>query len=143
VLRLTERCQQAVQSGRYCIADCSPSARRRRQTTTLSATIVGRRRKDSDHDGGKTVTTTADHDLVVGVGWTSAKERCWSLVGVRTAALDDCRLRRRLVVSDRTTMLDVVRLRRWSLIGERSTALDVGRRRRRLVAHSDHEPVDV
>jgi len=40
-------------------------------------------------------------------------------------------------------MLDVVRLRRWSLVGERSTALDVGRRRRRLVVHSDQEPVEV
>jgi len=143
LLRLTERCKQAAQSGRYCVADCSPSSRRRRQTTTLSATTVGRWRKDGDYDGGK----TADHDgrprPCRVVGRTSAKEQCWSLVSVRTTALDDGRLRRQLVVSDKTTMLDVVRLRRWSLVSERSTALDVGRRRSRLVVHSDQKPVDV
>jgi len=94
LLRLTERCEQAVQSGRYCVADCSPSGRRRRQTTTLSATTVGRRQKDGDHDG-ETRTTSADHALsaVRDLG----RLRRWSLVGVRTTALDDGRLRRRWV----------------------------------------------
>jgi len=111
LLRLTERCKQAVQSGRYCVADCSLSGRRRRQTTTLSATTVGRRRKDGDHDGRRRRQTTT---------------LSWASVGRRQKNGDH----------DGET-------RSTSADHALSTVRDVGRRRRRLVIHSDQEPVDV